>query len=403
MLESVKIRLRVAGKLTPEIERRILEFERICISEIRSESLRYAVLDYLENVCPLDFYTAPASASGGHHPEWQSLPGGILLNTAECCIGADRKIRMYPTLTTEALETKDEAHDAVYAATILSDTFKSADFGKPWTQWSHHIKAEAEWRGIANKHAIPYPIAEGIASAIRWHLGRFTPDWPVEKDPRTMDLIDFIVHELDMDFSNRRLSDVFQRRLGEAAEQDGAGFLDKEFESASSYFQHVEGKLNNLLVFFATLLIAVITACYYIGSSDMFKNLAFSRTPRSFLIAMLLFAFTLISVVFVGVYTELRVRKIRMLEEMAAIRGYQTQAADRKGVNIHSAITMVSSVSACPPYLRRPSEDWYTLLLMVISSASAFAVALPFLTFGILTAFGVDSISHRTSCGSPKA
>jgi len=69
MLESVKIRLRVAGKLTPEIERRILEFERICISEIRSESLRYAVLDYLENVCPLDFYTAPASASGGHHPE----------------------------------------------------------------------------------------------------------------------------------------------------------------------------------------------------------------------------------------------------------------------------------------------------------------------------------------------
>ena len=99
--------------------------------------------------------------------------------------------------------------------------------------------------------------------------------------------------------------------------------------------------------------------------------------------------------VFVGVYTELRVGKIRMLEEMAAIRGYQTQAADRKGVNIRSAITMVSSVSACPPYLRRPSEDWYTLLLMVISSASAFAVALPFLTFGILTAFGVDSISHR--------
>ena len=167
-----------------------------------------------------------------------------------------------------------------------------------------------------------------------------------------MDLIDFIVHELDMDFSNRRLSDVFQRRLGEAAGEGAAGFLDKEFESASSYFQHVEGKLNNLLVFFATLLIAVITACYYIGSSDMFKNLGFSRTPRSFLIALLLFAFTLISVVFVGVYTELRVRKIRMLEEMAAIRGYEIQAADRKGANIreryHHGFKRfgVSSVSA---------------------------------------------------------
>ncbi len=309
MLESVKIRLRVAGELTPEIERRILEFERVCVSEIRSESLRDAILDYLENVCPLDFYTAPASSSGGHHPEWQSLPGGILLNTTECCIGADRKIRMYPGLTTEALETTDEAHDAVYAATVLSDTFKITDFGKPCTQWLHHIRGEAEWRAIAKKHVIPSPIAERIASAIRWHLGRFTPDWPDGKDPRTMDSIDFIVHELDMDFSNRRLSDVFQRRLGEAGEQDAAGFLDKEFESASSYFQHVEGKLNNLLVFSATLLIAVISACYYIGSSDMFKNLAFSRTPRSFLIALLLFAFTLISVVFVGVYTELRVRK----------------------------------------------------------------------------------------------
>jgi hypothetical protein len=142
-------------------------------------------------------------------------------------------------------------------------------------------------------------------------------------------------------------------------------------------------------------LIAVISACYYIGSSDMFKNLAFSRTPRSFLIALLLFALTVISMVFVGVYTELRVRKIRMLEEMAAIRGYKIDQAARTGTDIRRAVTMVSSVPECPPYLRRPSEDWYTLLLMTLSSASAFAVALPFLTFGILTAFGVDSIPHR--------
>lgn len=395
MLETVKVRLRVAGKLTPEIERRILEFERICLSEIRSESLRYAVLDYLENLCPLEFYTAPASSSGARHPEWQSLPGGILLNTVECCIGADRKIRMYPSLTTETLETKDEVHDAVYVATVLSDTFKAADFGKPWKEWFHHIKAEAGWQVIAKKHEISPSTAERIASAIRWHLGRFTPDWPDGKDPRTLDLIDFIVHELDMDFSNRRLSDVFQRRLCEAGEEGAAGFLDKEFESASSYFQHVEGKLNNLLVFFATLLMAVITACYYIGSGDMFRNLTFSRTPRSFLIALLLLTFTLISLVFVGVYTELRARKIRMLEEMAAIRAYKIDQAARTGTDIRRAITMVSSIPECPPYLRRPSEDWYTLLLMTLSSATACAVAVPFLTFGILTAFGVDPIPYR--------
>lgn len=300
-----------------------------------------------------------------------------------------------PESQTDALETKEEAHDAIYVATVLSDTFKAGDFGKPWNEWSHHIKAELEWLGIAKKHAIPAALAERIASAIRWHLGRFTPDWPDGKDPRTMNLIDFVVHELDMDFSNRRLSDVFQRRLGEAADEDTSGFVDKEFESASSYFQHVEGKLNNLLVFFSTLLMAVITACYYIGSGDMFRNLTFSRTPRSFLIALLLLTFTLISVVFVGVYTELRARKIRMLEEMASIRGYKIGQAARTGTDIRRAVTMVSSIPECPPYLRRPSEDWYTLLLMTLSSATACAVAVPFLTFGILTAFVVDSIPYR--------
>jgi hypothetical protein len=395
MLEAIKIRLRVKGELTPEIERRILEFERICIAEIRSEALRCAVLDYLENQCPIEFFTAPASPLGDRHPEWQSLPGGILLNTVECCIGADRTIRMYPSLTTEAAEPKDEAHDVVYAATVLTDTFKAADYGKPWNEWSHHIRAADEWQKVVQKHEIPRPVADGIASAIRWHLGRFTPDWPKGKDPRTLDLLDFIVHALDMDFSNRRLSDVFQRRLGEVSESASAGFVDKEFETAASYFQHVEGKLNNLLVFFATLLVAVISGSYYIGSGDMFKNLTFAHTPRAFLISLLLITFTLISMVFVGVYTELRVRKIRMLEEMAAIRGYQIGAAARTGTDIRPAITMVSSVPQCPPYLRRPSEDWYTLLLITISSASAFAVAIPFLIFGMGSALELHPLPHR--------
>ena len=395
MLESVKTRLQVAGKLTPEVERRIIEFERICLAEIRSEKMRFAVLDYLENHCPIDFFTSTASSSGGRHPEWQSLPAGILLNTVECCIGADRKIRMYPALTADDANPRDDAHDAVYVATILSDTFKTEDFGKPWTEWAHHLKAEEKWRSVAQEHDISYSTAERISSAIRWHLGRFTPDWPHGQDPRCLDSIDFIVHELDMDFSNRRLSEVFQRRLGEAAAKDGAGFLEKEFESAAAYFQHVEGKLNNLLVFFATLLVGVITACYYIGSSDMFRALAFTRTPRAVLVAFLLIAFAIIGLVFVGVYTELRVRKIRMLEEMAAIRGYQIDAAQRAGSDIRRAITMVSSIPQCPPYMRRPSEDWYTLLLIAASGSAALAVALPFLTFAIAVALGHPVIPFR--------
>jgi hypothetical protein len=208
-------------------------------------------------------------------------------------------------------------------------------------------------------------------------------------------VVDFIVHELDMDFSNRRLSDVFERRLGEKPNAAPSPFLDKEFDSAASYLQHTEGKLTNLLVFFATLVVAVISASYYIGSGDMFRTLTFCVTPRSFLIGLLLIAFALIALVFVGVYTELRVRKIRMLEEMAAIRNYQIAAAARNGEDIRPAIRMVASVPECPPYLRRPSEDWYTLLLITISGAGAFAVALPFWTFWAVNAFGFRSFPHQ--------
>lgn len=396
MLESVKNRLRSSGQLTPEIENRLAEFERICVSEICGEALRAALLDYLENHCPLEFFTAPASSSGTRHPQWQSLPGGILLNTVECCIGADRKIRMYPSLVPDpSAESLGDVHDIIYVATVLTDTFKPGDFGKPWKEWTHHLKATVKWEEVAKKHAIATPVADSIASAIRWHLGRFTPDWPPNKDPRTMDVVDFIVHELDMDFSNRRLSDVFERRLGEKPNAPPSPFLDKEFDSAASYLQHTEGKLTNLLVFFATLVVAVISASYYIGSGDMFRTLTFCVTPRSFLIGLLLIAFALIALVFVGVYTELRVRKIRMLEEMAAIRSYQIAAAARNGEDIRPAIRMVSSVPECPPYLRRPSEDWYTLLLITTSGAGAFAVALPFWTFWALNAFGLRSFPHQ--------
>ena len=103
---------------------------------------------------------------------------------------------------------------------------------------------------------------------------------------------------------------------------------------------------------------------------------------------------------------------VRWVNENAFVSEVQTRPCPTLGRPVHlglppsiaaryfsscpsDSVSYTHLVSACPPYLRRPSEDWYTLLLMVISSASAFAVALPFLTFGILTAFGVDSISHR--------
>jgi hypothetical protein len=394
MLELVRTRLRAASTLTSEISRHISEFERVCLAGIHSDKLRFAVLDYLENEAPLEFYTAPASSTGKHHPDWQSLPGGILLNTTECCIAIDRKLRIYPHLTDKTGNPDSLSHDIVFIATILSDTFKPEDYGHSWTEYSHHLIAAKTWRRIAEKHQIDAKTADCIESAVRWHLGRFTPGWDQGRDPRELDLLDFIVHELDMDFSNSRLSEVYQRRLGQPERNANSQFLISQYESASSYFEHVESKLTNLLVFFATLLFAVITASYYIGSSDVFKNMHFSLAPRELLIGILLIAFSVISLVFIGVYTELRARKIRMLEQMAAVRDYEIYAAAEAGEQLRKTITMVVGVRECPPYLRRPSEDWYTLLLITLSSGVAFGLSWLFFGLWFLTQFGV-SICHQ--------
>src|SRR5207245_9317512 len=98
MLDKVKAALRERTVWSEAVEGYVAEFERLCICPIRSDALRSAVLDYLEGTAPLEFFTAPASSTGKRHPYWQAGLGGILLNTTECCIGIDRKMRMHPAL-----------------------------------------------------------------------------------------------------------------------------------------------------------------------------------------------------------------------------------------------------------------------------------------------------------------
>jgi len=383
MLDGVKAALKHKGLLDAALESRIAEFERLCVAEIRSDALRNALLDYLENVAPLEFYFAPASSSGKNHPAWQAAPAGILLNTSECCIGIDRKLRMYPSLTDTNFNLLPEDRDIVYVATIISDTFKPEDAGKPWREFAHHRIAAQKWRETAHKHNLPLPLIESIADAIFWHLGRFTHEWPSGADPRShLSLHAFITHELDMDFSNRNLSLVFDRKGlgGNMSEGDPPdAFLKQEFDTSSSYFAHIEGKLLNIVTFYLTVILAVVTGIYYIAGSETFAKMAFwhVRGPRAFFMGLIALVFSLIGTFLLGMYTELRTRKILVLEEMARIREHFVQASSRQGKDIADAIGLVSGVSKCPPYLRRPSEDWYTILLMVFVNAVsvAFGVA----------------------------
>jgi hypothetical protein len=399
MLDSVKAALKNKGLLDAVLESRIAEFERLCVAEIRSDALRNAVLDYLENVAPLEFYFAPASSSGKNHPAWQATAGGILLNTSECCVGIDRKLRMYPSLTDTNFNPLPDDHDIVYVATIISDTFKSQDAGRHWREFAHHRVAAKQWRETAQKHDLPESLAESIADAVFWHLGRFSHEWPSEEDPRSqLSLHAFITHELDMDFSNRNLSLVFDRK-GLGGNMPGGDppdtFLKQEFDTSSSYFGHIEGKLLNIVTFYLTVVLAVVTGIYYVAGSETFAKMPFWHVtgPRAFFMGLVALVFSLIGTFLLGMYTELRTRKILLLEEMARIREHFIQASSKQGKNIADAIGLVSGVSKCPPYLRRPSEDWYTILLMVFVNAVsvAFGVAAQLYAFGTNIFKGLSS------------
>lgn len=379
MLEGVKAALKQQGRWDPTLDARFEEFERLCIQQIHCEALRQAVLDYLENTAPLEFFTAPASSSGKNHPAWQSTVGGILLNTVECCIGIDRKLRMYPSLTGASFTPGPEDRDIVYVATILSDTFKPEDAHKESRDFSHHRTATEKWRATAARHHLPQEQTDAIADALFWHLGRFTKEWPTGADPHSrLSLLTFITHELDMDFSNRNLGLVFDRKgvptaMPSADPPDA--FLKQEFDTSSSYFAHIESKLLNIVTFYLTVILAVVTGIYYIAGSDMFAKMRFwhVKAPRAFFIGVVALVFCLIGTFLLGMYTELRTRKILVLEEMARIREHFIKTSQRAGANIADAIGLVSGIAKCPPYLRRPSEDWYTTLLMVFVNAVSLA------------------------------
>ncbi len=219
-LASIESTLRARGIWSAVIHERLVEFNRLCLAQISDEPLREIIIAFLVEKVPVDFYVAPASSSGRNHPSWQSSAGGILLNTAECCIGIDRKMRIYPELADAVGKPLPKERDIIYAATILSDTFKPEDYGKQWSEWSHHKRAAEEFVPFALSRGLDASRIDPIKDAIFWHLGRFTPSR--EKDmlnPRvTLTPTSFITHELDMDFSNRSLDEVFTRK-GVASEE----------------------------------------------------------------------------------------------------------------------------------------------------------------------------------------
>jgi hypothetical protein len=77
-----------------------------------------------------------------------------------------------------------------------------------------------------------------------------------------------------------------------------------------------------------------------------------------------------------------------MLDAMAAGRAFLCNSARASGVQLDGVITTVVGVRASPKFLRRPSEDWYFVVLMSGLGGFFWAAAL----VSIVSSFGTSQI-----------
>ena len=202
----------------PRLWDSIVEYElkalwKYGVERISNKALRESIIHFLEHEAPDGFFLNPASVSGKHHPEWQNRRCGILRNTTECCVLADRFIGTKRELCSAMDGVLPEARDVVLAATILSDTFK---YGAATVEPScRGVKSVLEHGEIAadiwfkNAGMVPSDMAREVFAATKWHLGRFTPGWTPEIGKKFSPCIE-VVHLLDAVFADKGLEVLYR-------------------------------------------------------------------------------------------------------------------------------------------------------------------------------------------------
>ena len=191
-----------SDKIDGEVEEKIKALWQWGIERISDQDIRQAIKHFYFAGVPVEFFSAPASVSGGKHPSWHNKPGGIVWHLMECCVSADRFLQAYE-YTDEKGRFDLRARDIVLAATLITDTLKN---GSPWgdvTLKNHGELAALRWKYLTHE-SVDYDALEQIAHAVHYHYGRYTPVPAGQKKIRFEDMppLAQIVHLLDMCSSN---------------------------------------------------------------------------------------------------------------------------------------------------------------------------------------------------------
>lgn len=145
-------------------------------------------------------------------------------------------------------------------------------------------------------------------------------------------------------------------------------FLISEYQETHKYFINVEKSMLDLLRFYNSVFAIVVPI-----SALLFKFLV--KTQTFPLLAALAFIVFLLGLYILAMYIELRVRKVKTLEQIAVFRERFIQ----KNPIFSQFLRMITSIKSCPPYLRRPSSEWYTVVYISFLNGVALASTITFL------------------------
>jgi len=169
-----------------------------------------------------------------------------------------------------------------------------------------------------------------------------------------------------MTTNNQSTSNTQQTREPDSAAV-AEKFLTTEFQQSWGYQQHIESQMVSHLRFYVTLLLGVISAAIAISKFGTAPDL-----PTVGLVSLLFLGFWFIGQIFRTVYLELRIRKMLAIEDLNSIREYFTGRSPI--VSEYSSFPTHRTKS--PPFLRKGSAEWYSLIFMASMNSLSLATCL---------------------------
>jgi hypothetical protein len=139
--------------------------------------------------------------------------------------------------------------------------------------------------------------------------------------------------------------------------------------------------MHDVTKFYTTLLLGLITASIALvslGAGTSTTSMSKTLQPIKLeWLGILWLGFVTVGFLELHYFMELRIRKIKMVDRIVAIRElFSNIASDLVKGLLQDKLLFITGIRQSPPYLRRPSGEWYLILYICALNATALVFSI---------------------------